>query len=92
MEVEAFLATLAEPKWLVLANFHHVQPGVAGFFIGECENNVDLLEGAERSLWIEEVDERNDSEVCGGEDNPGAVTDVGKRDWGNEDDTDVLLV
>jgi hypothetical protein len=80
------LAALAEPERLVQADFDGVEPGVSRGFVGEEEDDVDFFEGAESGFGVKEVDEGDDGEVCGGEDDPGAVADVAEGDGRNEDD------
>jgi hypothetical protein len=80
------LAALAEPERLVQADFDGVEPGVSRGFVGEEEDDVDFFEGAESGFGVKEVDEGDDGEVCGGEDDPGAVADVAEGDGRDEDD------
>ena len=92
LEVLALLATLAEPQWLILADPYNVKPRVTRLLIGKCENDINLFKRTERSLWVEEVNKGNDSEVGRSKDDPGAISDVVKGDRGDEDDAIGLSV
>lgn len=91
VEADAVLALFAEPERLVHADFNSVEPWVSGGFVGEEEDDVDFFEGAESGFGVEEVDERDDGEICRGEDDPGAIADVGEGD-GSDDDNSVSLL
>lgn len=87
LEVQTLLATLPEPEWLVLADSYNIEPRVARFVVSKCEDNVDLLERAECGLWVEEVNDRNDGEICRSKDDPGAVANVVECNRSNEHNT-----
>jgi hypothetical protein len=65
----------------------NVKPGVSGRFIRKCEDNIDFFEGSEGGLGVKEVDEWNNGEICRSEDDPCTVSDVGERNWSNENNT-----
>lgn len=43
LEIRTLFTTLAEPERLILTDSYGVEPGITGFFISKCENNVDLF-------------------------------------------------
>jgi hypothetical protein len=93
VEVQALLGVLlAEPQRFGLRDLHGGEPGVSGRVVGELEDDVDFFEGAESGFGVEEVDEGQDGEVCGGEDDPGAVGNALECYGGYEDDTVLMLV
>ena len=87
LEVLALLATLAEPQWLILADPYNVKPRVTRLLIGKCEDDINLFKRTERSLWVEEVNKGNDSEVGRSKDDPGAIAYVSEGDRGDDNNT-----
>jgi hypothetical protein len=75
-----------------LGDLHCCEPGVSWRVFGELEYHVYFFEGTEGSFRIEEVDEGKDGEVCGGEDDPGAVGDALEGYGRDEDDATQMLV
>jgi hypothetical protein len=92
VEVHTIFSLLAKPERFVQADTYSVEPRVSRCFVSEEEYNVNFFKGAECGLRKEEVYERNDGEVSGGEDDPGTIADVGERDRGDEDDAVISLV
>jgi hypothetical protein len=92
VEVESlFGVPLAEPKRLALRKSDGGEPGVTRRIVGELENDIDLLEGAEGGLRVEEVHQRNDREVGGSKDDPSTVRDALECDRGDENDAVRML-
>lgn len=93
VEIESLLRVLlSEPERLALRKANGGEPRVAGRIVRKLEDDIDLLERAEGSLRVEEVDQGDDGEVCDGEDDPCTIGNALECDRGDEDDTVSMLV
>lgn len=91
VEADSIFSFLAEPQRLVQTDADCIEPWVTRSFVGKVENYIHLFERAECGFWVQEIDEGDDGKVCHGENDPGAVPDVGEGNRCNDDDTAKLL-
>jgi hypothetical protein len=86
------LTALAKPERFILADFDSIEPRIARLFISKCKDNIDLFKRAESGLRVQPVHDRDNGKVRCSKDDPGAISDVVKGDWGDEDDAIRLSV